>query len=240
MNPTPTTASDAKQALQARYARRGSGLRRYLRPPLPLIHWRDGSLATRPAVPGERRLYVGGAGRPALAGFISLDIVRAAGVHVVGDLECLPLPDACLDAVECPAVLEHVRHPQRAVAEIHRALKPGGLVYVAVPFCHPFHAYPEDHYRWSRDGLRLLLHGFEIVDEGFLTGPTATLLTFFLEYVRLWVPERMAPVAYAAAGWIVWPARYLDLWLNRWPRAHMLANTIWAVGRKPAAAVDRP
>lgn len=148
----------------------------------------------------------------------------------------LPFPDSSLDEVECPAVLEHVRHPQQAVAEIHRTLKRGGLVYIAVPFCHPFHAYPEDHHRWSRDGLRLLLQDFDLIDEGFLTGPTATLLTFFLEYVRLWVPERFSSAVYHAVAWIVWPARYLDLWLNRSPRAHILANTIWAVARKPRAS----
>lgn len=195
------------------------------------MHWRDGSLLNSPT--GRLGLYVGAAGRPPAKGFVSIDLVKSPGLGLVGDIESLPFDAATFDMIECPAVLEHVRNPSKAVAEFFRVLRPGGILHIAIPFCHPFHAYPEDHHRWTRSGLRLLVGDFEIVDEGVLTGPTATLLAFFLEYLRLWFPEWAGRYVYAAAGWVLWPLRYLDVFLDRSPRSYNLANTIWIHARRP-------
>src|SRR5579885_1128206 len=51
---------------------------------------------------------------------LALAPVNAAG-------EALPFPDARFDIVMCVDVLEHVRDPERLVAEVSRCLKPGGL-----------------------------------------------------------------------------------------------------------------
>jgi hypothetical protein len=103
---------------------------------------------------------------------------------------------------------------------------------VVVPFNHPFHEYPADYQRWTVDGLRRFLGRFEVLDAGVRTGPTATILTFVLEYVKICAPRPLRRPAYAAAGWVLWPLRYLDLWLNRRPDAHVLANSIYALARK--------
>jgi hypothetical protein len=73
----------------------------------------------------------------------------------------------------------------------------------------------------------------DIAGRGRPHGPTATLLTFLLEYVKLCAPRPLRKPAYAVAGWLVWPLRYLDVWLNRQPEAHVLANSIYALVRKP-------
>jgi ubiquinone/menaquinone biosynthesis C-methylase UbiE len=49
------------------------------------------------------------------------------------DLRECPLPDACLDGVTALNVLEHIDDDQRALAEIYRILKPGGLAHIEVP-----------------------------------------------------------------------------------------------------------
>jgi SAM-dependent methyltransferase len=54
---------------------------------------------------------------------LDLSPVNAAG-------EALPFPDAHFDIVMCVDVLEHVRDPERLVAEIGRCLKPGGLCQI--------------------------------------------------------------------------------------------------------------
>ncbi|MDP6775657.1 MAG: class I SAM-dependent methyltransferase [Candidatus Latescibacteria bacterium] len=47
--------------------------------------------------------------------------------------ECLPYRDACFDRAYCSEVLEHVADPARAVAEMVRVLKPGGVLVLSVP-----------------------------------------------------------------------------------------------------------
>jgi len=63
---------------------------------------------------------------------------------------------------------------------------------------------------------------------GLRTGPTATLLAMVCEYVKLVGGK----AAYVALAWILWPLRYLDLWLNRKLQAYVLANHMYALLRK--------
>ena len=48
------------------------------------------------------------------------------GVPVQGDSERLPFGDATFDVVTCANSFHHYPHQDRAVAEMHRVLKPGG------------------------------------------------------------------------------------------------------------------
>lgn len=52
---------------------------------------------------------------------------------VVGAGEALPFPAARFDAVICLDVLEHVQRPDAVLAEMHRVLRPGGVVLTTVP-----------------------------------------------------------------------------------------------------------
>jgi SAM-dependent methyltransferase len=51
----------------------------------------------------------------------------------VGSATSLPFPDNELDAVTCQTVLMHLPEPERAIAEMVRVLRPGGLVFCAEP-----------------------------------------------------------------------------------------------------------
>ena len=44
-----------------------------------------------------------------------------------GETQTIPFPDCCFDLVFSEQVFEHVQDHSRAVSEIHRVLKPGGL-----------------------------------------------------------------------------------------------------------------
>ncbi|MGN9908843.1 methyltransferase domain-containing protein [Phytohabitans sp. LJ34] len=60
---------------------------------------------------------------------------RASGHRNVevrrGDVHALPCADACADRVRTDRVLQHVEDPARAVAELRRVLRPGGLAGMA-------------------------------------------------------------------------------------------------------------
>lgn len=174
---------------------------------------------------GNVNLYIGGAGaRP--DGYINLDLFAMPGVDVAADAEQLPFRDCVFQRVECDAVLEHVKNPDQVVRELSRVLAPGGYMHVVTPFCHPFHAYPSDFRRFTIDGLRQLAgNDLDVVAQGWRTGPTATLLVFILEYVKLLLPWKLwRALAHGVLGWALFPFRYLDLWLLRSQRAGIIGN----------------
>ncbi len=205
-------------------------LRRWFEPPAPLIH--------NPREPrgfplGRWNLYIGGAGR-AVSGFVNLDLFAVPGVDVAADAERMPCPDGVFQRVECDAVLEHVRSPERVMGEIRRVLAPGGYAHLVTPFCHPFHAYPADYRRFTLDGLKQLACGLEVIAEGWRTGPTATLLVFVIEYFKLLTPWRWWRVlAHGVLGWLLFPLRYVDLLLLRTTAAGRLGNHCYLWLRKP-------
>ncbi|HEV2448108.1 MAG TPA: methyltransferase domain-containing protein [Candidatus Sulfopaludibacter sp.] len=225
------TTESLEQFYRRRQSRRWTDrVRRALAPPAPLV--------MNPAEPtdfplGRFNLYLGGAGR-APGGYINLDLVAMPGVHVAADGEALPFRDAVFQRVECDAVLEHVRHPERMMREIRRVLAPGGYAHLVTPFCHPFHEYPKDYRRFTLDGLKQLADGMEPVAEGWRTGPTATLLVFTVEYAKLLLPGRAwRAVAHGVLGWLLFPLRYLDLLFFRTARAGRIGNHCYLWVRKP-------
>lgn len=50
-----------------------------------------------------------------------------------GDIETLDLPSDYADQVICMAVIEYLNTPERALAEISRVLRPGGIAVITVP-----------------------------------------------------------------------------------------------------------
>ena len=182
---------------------------------------------------GRWNLYIGGAGRT-VEGCVNLDLLAMPGVDVAADAAQLPFRTGVFQRVECDAVLEHVRDPREVMGEIERVLAPGGYAHVVTPFCHPFHEYPKDYRRFTLDGLKEIRGGLEVAAEGWRTGPTATMLVFVLEYTKLLLPWRAwRAVAHVVVGWLLFPLRYLDLWLLRTARAGRIGNHCYLWLRKP-------
>jgi SAM-dependent methyltransferase len=108
---------------------------------------------------------------------IGLDIHPGLNVDIVGDAHGLSrfLREGSVDAVFSASVLEHLQAPWLLAAEINRVLKPGGLIYHQVPGAWPAHAQPNDFWRISAEGLRVLFgpeNGFEVL-EAVDSGPAA-------------------------------------------------------------------
>ena len=167
---------------------------------------------------------------------INLNIDAFDSVDIVGDGGNIPLQDGSVDAVTCNAVVEHVPDPGDVIAEMLRILKPGGYAQLMVPFVFPFHAYPADYQRYSASGILQLTSAFEKVELCVLTGPTSAMLVLFREYLRLVVPggnsRVLRPVLNGISGWLTFPFKYLDVWLNRKPEAANLAAAFYYLGRK--------
>lgn len=125
---------------------------------------------------------------------------------------CAPSgPSDDADLVVCEQVLEHVRQPHLAVRNLARLVHPDGLVLVSTPFLVRLHEHPEDHWRFTPSGLRLLLQG------GGLE----------VEWVRSWGNRRC--VNGNLRKWAAYrPWRSLR-------NEEELPLVVWALARRPAA-----
>lgn len=94
------------------------------------------------ALPASARVLDAGCGEGVIveeyAGRMAITGVDAnyQSAHVKqGSLGALPFPDGSFDNVLCLDVLEHLSFEEqpRALAELHRVLKPGGELFVSVP-----------------------------------------------------------------------------------------------------------
>ena len=74
---------------------------------------------------------------------------RAAVEFRRGDAEALPIGDAECDYVFANMYLHHTENPARAIAEMARVLKPGGIVVITDAETHAFEFLREEHHdRW--------------------------------------------------------------------------------------------
>jgi SAM-dependent methyltransferase len=93
--------------------------------------------------------------------FVSSDIAPAPGIDKVLDLHHLDLPDGSIGTAILLDAIEHVERPWLALQELHRVLKPGGVVLMTSVMYFPIHEYPDDYWRFTASGFRALLAPFE-------------------------------------------------------------------------------
>lgn len=119
---------------------------------------------------------------PSSARLVDYDI--GAG-HVRGSADGLPFRDNSFDAVVSFAVFEHLRDPDRSLAEIRRVLRPGGLLLLGTHGVYPYHPTPSDYTRWTRQGLAELvgrhLEVEAVAPAGGVALTLTTLVGFYLE-----------------------------------------------------------
>jgi SAM-dependent methyltransferase len=97
---------------------------------------------------------------PYAAEYVGVDVANPAA-DLEGPVESLPVPDGSFQLVLCTQVLEHSVDPARAVAELRRAVAPGGRVLASTHGVQVYHPNPHDLWRWTHAGLERLFrdHG---------------------------------------------------------------------------------
>jgi SAM-dependent methyltransferase len=123
-----------------------------------------------------------GAGRRDISSLVdgelfNQDLQDAPHIDVAGPLHEIPVDDGFFDTIICNAVLEHVMNPEDVMAEFARVIRPGGALYLGVPFMQPEHKDPGDYQRYTLDGLALLVerHGFVVRERGVVHNVYTTL-----------------------------------------------------------------
>jgi SAM-dependent methyltransferase len=88
---------------------------------------------------------------------IGIDMREGPGVDRVLDLEDpLPLDLYRFAHIDCISVLEHSRRPWLMAQNIERLLNSGGSLYITAPFAWRVHAYPDDYFRFTINGVKAL------------------------------------------------------------------------------------
>ncbi len=108
-----------------------------------------------------------------------LDKVADYKPDIVGDVHDLPFEDNSVDAFVAMCILTHVEEPQKAMREMYRCLKPGGYIFLFLPFLyyyHPMKGYYKDFYRFTQDGIEYMMQDFSSVEVQSVRGPISTLL----------------------------------------------------------------
>jgi SAM-dependent methyltransferase len=96
------------------------------------------------------------------AGFDYVGLDRKGAVGLLGDAHALPFADATFPFVLSIAVLEHLRYPLRAIAEVARVLEPGGIFLGTVAFLEPWHSASYYHHSLLGASNTLATAGLEV------------------------------------------------------------------------------
>lgn len=184
---------------------------------------------------GALCLSIGGGPGRSHPSLVNLNVGPFPNVEVVADAHQLPYADNSVDAIFCEAVIEHLSRPVKAVQEMFRVLKPGGMVFAATPFLQAYHGYPHHYQNFTLTGHNHLFssHGFEISESGVCVGPIYTIFNLTSKFLRYLLPSFVALPLLVIWNLFSLPFRPIDKLLNEHPMAHMLASTIYLVASKP-------
>jgi SAM-dependent methyltransferase len=192
--PSPNTAAEGRRRLRPRLWDTDwlvlRGMHREIdrfaamiaRPGVSVLDFGCGSEPYAPLFTSRGAIYAG-------ADFgIGADITVDDGGH-------LDAPDGSFDVMVSFQVLEHVRDLDTYFAEMRRVLRRDGRLVLSTHGSWFYHPYPEDHRRWTREGLQaeLATHGFELEECQPVVGPLA--YTTVLRITMIAYVLRRLPVA---------------------------------------------
>jgi SAM-dependent methyltransferase len=189
---------------------------------------------------GSKRVQEYGRWRlPPDARVVRIDIDPAAAPDIVADAHDLNLiADGSGDCVVSVCVIEHCERPHVVMEEFYRILKPGGRLFIGVPFMFPYHADPQDHWRVSNTGIDHLCRQFQKTGSGFIRGPASCITHFNIHFLALlfsFNSRVLYGILVDLFKWLLFWMKYLDRLLIRHPMRHVIHGGVWFLGTKPQA-----
>ena len=167
----------------------------------------------------------------------NLEIEDGENIDYVGSAEDIPLADESFDLVISQEVLEHVKDPGQAMKEMSRILKPGGKLYLQLPFMIGFHPCPNDYWRFTHEGIRQLAEdaGLMVVDGGESVGSATGFYRVMVEFNSIFfsvlVPLLYRPLK-AFFALLFFPVKWLDPVLSRSTEKNRISGGYFVVCRK--------
>ncbi|MEM2001784.1 MAG: class I SAM-dependent methyltransferase [Candidatus Bathyarchaeia archaeon] len=162
--------------------------------------------------------------KEAAAVYHTLDLYPRSPYEItyIGDIQDMSMiMDDSYDCALCLEVLEHVPRPARAIREIYRILKPGGLLIFSTPYLCRIHDQPHDYFRFTVYGLNMILAEcqFKIIE----IKPRGGLMSFLGHQVSTvllttaWSFKEVFRIAWVFNKWMVTRLWYeMDRILGHW------------------------
>ena len=160
---------------------------------------------------------------------------------LAADVAHMPFADGALDLARSFSLFEHTYNYKESIDDVYRVLRPGGSLFIQVPFLLEFHGFPSDYYRFSHVALQRILEdaGFKMVDYDIEWGWGFFLnLTKMLEHGsfsfqgRRWLWLRFTLRVLSKISWVL---RRLDKHYS----GSMYASVLM-LGEKPVGGQSRP
>jgi SAM-dependent methyltransferase len=178
---------------------------------------------------GDTRLH------PAL---INLDKVPGPQVDCCAPAEAMPFPDGHFAIIITQETLEHVQDPWAAVREMFRTMRPGGTLYLQVPFVIGYHPGPTDFWRFSKEGIRELVAGpgFVCEEVGQAVGPATGFYRILIEFLATSFAA-VLPWGYhvmkGGFALLCYPIKWFDPLLMLGRQSDRIAGGYYVIARKP-------
>jgi SAM-dependent methyltransferase len=170
---------------------------------------------------------------------VKTDIFLSKYIDVICDSHSLPFISESFDIVIIQAVLEHVASPYKCVSEIHRVLKPDGLVYSETPFMQQVHMGAYDFTRFTHLGHRRLFRQFSEIESGATCGTGTALAWSIKHFIRtLFRPSVLQFFVEWFFSFFYFWLKYFDYLVMNKPGIYDAASGYFFFGKKSEVALS--
>ena len=103
--------------------------------------------------------------------YVGVDLEEGKGVDVVIDVSSdyekviSKLNVNKFNTIICFSVLEHCKDLQKICQNIQELLSDDGQLFVSIPFCWEYQKFPEDYWRFTPAGIKVLFPDLNFVDD---------------------------------------------------------------------------
>lgn len=150
-------------------------------------------------------------------------------------------PEEAYDMVICMGLLEHMKKPSKLIEKCHKALRPGGKVYIAASSVFSIHRGPENYFHFTHYGARELLDKFEW-SELDIQGSCGPFRTVGINFQRVLLQSEINILFKPFLELIAWTIPLLDVLVKKQYDGHrfeeerridsMMPSNIWVVATK--------
>lgn len=166
---------------------------------------------------------------------INNDIFDSGTTNVIASALELPYADETADLVILQGVLEHVLDADKTLKECIRVMRPGAIFYTEMPFMQPYHESPIDLRRCTLPGLIEMCKPLRHIESGMNVGPASTITWITRELLAGLISggnQKWYPRVNSIIGWVVFPFKYIDHWLERKTYLHRIGSSFYYIGEK--------